>query len=77
VSWFEAFEHVEFSAETITAVTTRARAAQIFAEGFRDSRGDSLFPAGVWLSDSSDKRHRAMRVAVAVWRLRKPHSQAV
>jgi hypothetical protein len=41
--------------------TTREKGAQILAEGFRDSPGDSLFPAGVWLSDSSDERHRAMR----------------
>lgn len=40
--------------------TTRDRAAQIIAEGFRASPGDSLFPAGVWLSDSSAERHRAM-----------------
>jgi hypothetical protein len=40
--------------------TTSDRVAQILAEGFRDSSGDSLFPAGVWLSDSADIQHRAM-----------------
>jgi len=41
--------------------TTQSAAAQIVADGFRDSPGDSFFPAGVWLSDSSDIRDRAMR----------------
>jgi hypothetical protein len=41
-------------------LTTEDTASQILADGFRNSLGDSFFPAGVWLSDSSDLRHRAM-----------------
>jgi hypothetical protein len=40
--------------------TTRDKAARILAEGFCDSAGDSLFPSGVWLSDSLDPLERAM-----------------
>jgi hypothetical protein len=45
---------------TLYHFTTHDGAAQILADGFRDSKGDAFFPAGVWLSDSADDRHRAM-----------------
>lgn len=40
--------------------TTEQAASLILADGFRDSQGDLVMPAGVWFSDSSAAGDRAM-----------------